>query len=123
MRIEARLRLRLAVLCAVIAVAASGCAYGAPFVPTDPIMPLSQVRPGMKGEARTVMTGTNGYPFQIKSRRRVMRVNASQIKRQDASMPILWAIKRQAINCQQFRNRVSSQFLFMFRNRLHTKLT
>lgn len=65
MRIEARLRLRLAVLCAVIAVAASGCAYGAPFVPTDPIMPLSQVRPGMKGEARTVMTGTNVTSFKV----------------------------------------------------------
>lgn len=65
MRIEARLRLRLAVLCAVIAVAASGCAYGAPFVPTDPIMPLSQVRPGMKGEARTVMTGTGVTSFKV----------------------------------------------------------
>jgi hypothetical protein len=65
MRIETRLRLRLAVLCAVIAVAASGCAYGAPFVPTDPIMPLSQVRPGMKGEARTVMTGTNVTSFKV----------------------------------------------------------
>jgi len=65
MHIETRLRLRLAVLCAVIAVAASGCAYGAPFVPTDPIMPLSQVRPGMKGEARTVMTGTNVTSFKV----------------------------------------------------------
>jgi len=65
MRIETRLRLRLAVLCAVIAVAASGCAYGAPFVPTDPIMPLSQVRPGMKGEARTVMSGTNVTSFKV----------------------------------------------------------
>jgi len=65
MHIKARLRLRLAALCAVIAVAASGCAYGAPFVPIDPIMPLSQVRPGMKGEARTVMAGTSVTSFKV----------------------------------------------------------
>ena len=29
-----------------------------PFVPTDPIMPLSSVKPGMKGFARTVIRGT-----------------------------------------------------------------
>ncbi|MDR0765286.1 MAG: hypothetical protein LBE65_06840 [Synergistaceae bacterium] len=28
-----------------------------PFVPTDPIMPLSQVKPGMRGECRTVVKG------------------------------------------------------------------
>ena len=36
-----------------------------PFVPTDPIMPISQVRPGMKGECRTVVRGTEVVRFPV----------------------------------------------------------
>ncbi|MDR1578935.1 MAG: hypothetical protein LBS35_01145 [Synergistaceae bacterium] len=35
-----------------------------PFVPTDPIMPLSQVKPGMKGECRTVVEGDDIVSFE-----------------------------------------------------------
>jgi hypothetical protein len=35
----------------------------APFVPTDPIIPLSQVKPGMKGECRTVVKGDTVVSF------------------------------------------------------------
>jgi hypothetical protein len=65
MRIKARLTCRIAALCAVMLIVAASCAFGAPFVPTDPIMPLSQVKPGMKGEARTVMTGTGVTSFKV----------------------------------------------------------
>ena len=34
-----------------------------PFVPTDPIMPLSQVKPGMRGECRTVVKGDDIVSF------------------------------------------------------------
>jgi hypothetical protein len=34
-----------------------------PFVPTDPIMPVSQVKPGMKGKCRTVVRGTKIVTF------------------------------------------------------------
>lgn len=37
----------------------------AEFVPTDPIMPISQVRPGMRGEARTVIRGTEVVRFPV----------------------------------------------------------
>ena len=36
-----------------------------PFAPLDPIMPLSQVKPGMKGEARTVIRGTEIVSFPV----------------------------------------------------------
>ncbi|MDR3322258.1 MAG: hypothetical protein LBS93_07390 [Synergistaceae bacterium] len=36
-----------------------------PFVPTDPIMPLSDVKPGMKGECRTVIKGTEIISFPV----------------------------------------------------------
>lgn len=36
-----------------------------PFVPTDPILPLSQVKPGMRGEARTVIRGTQIVTFPV----------------------------------------------------------
>jgi hypothetical protein len=36
----------------------------APFVPTDPIMPISEVKPGMKGECRTVIRGGEIVSFQ-----------------------------------------------------------
>lgn len=37
----------------------SSCAAeNKPFVPTDPVLPLSQVKPGMKAEIRTVLQGT-----------------------------------------------------------------
>ncbi|MDR3164467.1 MAG: hypothetical protein LBU13_02720, partial [Synergistaceae bacterium] len=35
-----------------------------PFVPTDPIIPLSQVKPGMKGECRTVVKGDAVVSFE-----------------------------------------------------------
>ena len=35
-----------------------------PFVPTDPIIPLSQVKPGMKGECRTVVKGGDIVSFK-----------------------------------------------------------
>lgn len=35
------------------------------FVPTEPVMPLSQVKPGMKGYAKTVLSGTKITPFEI----------------------------------------------------------
>ncbi len=36
-----------------------------PFVPIDPLMPLSQVKPGMRGEARTVLRGTQIVSFPV----------------------------------------------------------
>lgn len=36
----------------------SWAAENKPFVPADPVMPLSQIRPGMKAEIRTVLHGT-----------------------------------------------------------------
>lgn len=36
-----------------------------PFVPTDPIMPISQLKPGMKGTARTVVHGTEIVSFPV----------------------------------------------------------
>lgn len=44
---------------------AASAAANAPFVPTDPILPLSQVRPGMKGEARTVVSGREITSFKV----------------------------------------------------------
>ena len=35
------------------------------FVPTEPVMPLSQVKAGMKGYAKTVLSGTKITPFEI----------------------------------------------------------
>jgi hypothetical protein len=35
-----------------------------PFVPTDPIMPISEVKPGMKGECYTVVKGSDVVSFQ-----------------------------------------------------------
>ena len=35
------------------------------FVPTEPVMPLSQIKPGMTGYAKTVFTGTKITPFEI----------------------------------------------------------
>ena len=44
-------------LCVFLPVTSWG-AENKPFVPTDPVMPLSQVKPGMKAEVRTVLNGT-----------------------------------------------------------------
>ncbi|MDR2780407.1 MAG: hypothetical protein LBB28_04705 [Synergistaceae bacterium] len=50
--------------------ASSGYAAGrekfkyVPFVPSDPIMPLSEVKPGMKGECYTVIKGSDVISFQ-----------------------------------------------------------
>ncbi len=35
------------------------------FVPTEPVMKLSQIKPGMKGYAKTVFSGTKITPFEI----------------------------------------------------------
>lgn len=35
------------------------------FIPTEPIMPLSQIKPGMAGYAKTVFSGTKITPFEI----------------------------------------------------------
>ena len=35
------------------------------FVPTEPVMPLSQIKPGMTGYAKTVFSGTKITPFEI----------------------------------------------------------
>ena len=48
-----------------ICVAVCTPAFAARFVPTDPIMPLSQVKAGMTGEARTVISGTKITAFKI----------------------------------------------------------
>ncbi|MDR1943682.1 MAG: hypothetical protein LBQ19_02570 [Synergistaceae bacterium] len=69
--IKARLRPSLAaaaLLCACLLFAAPSAAERVkyePFVPTDPIMPLSQVKPGMKGECRTVLRGSEVISFPV----------------------------------------------------------
>ena len=40
-------------------------AGGAVFVPVEPIMPLSQVRPGMKGYGKTVFQGGKIVTFPV----------------------------------------------------------
>lgn len=56
---------------AAFALAAALCACAAAaekpqkFVPTEPVMPLSQIKPGMKGYAKTVFSGTKITPFEI----------------------------------------------------------
>ena len=51
-----------AVLCLIYALGASASNK---FVPTDPIMPLSQVKVGMTGHARTVLSGTQISSFKV----------------------------------------------------------
>ena len=46
-----------------IAIQAAAAEIAAPFIPTDPILPLSQVKPGMKAEIRTVLHGNKITPF------------------------------------------------------------
>ncbi|MDR1885068.1 MAG: hypothetical protein LBQ56_02250, partial [Synergistaceae bacterium] len=43
---------------------AAQAAVSEPFVPIDPIMPISQVKPGMRGECRTVISGSDVVTFQ-----------------------------------------------------------
>lgn len=54
-------------LAAVLAVSegaeASGKAGG--FVPSEPVMPLSAIKPGMTGYAKTVLSGTEVTPFEV----------------------------------------------------------
>ena len=56
---------------AAFALAAVFCACAAAaekpqkFVPTEPVMPLSQIKAGMKGYAKTVFSGTKITPFEI----------------------------------------------------------
>lgn len=40
-------------------------AAGQPFAPTEPIMPLAQVRAGMKGYAKTVFSGSKIKSFPV----------------------------------------------------------
>ena len=45
----------------------ASCAHAADvFVPKDPVMPLSQIRAGMTGYARTVFHGTEIVPFEVR---------------------------------------------------------
>jgi hypothetical protein len=46
-----------------IAIHAAAAEIAAPFIPTDPILPLSQVKAGMKAEIRTVLHGNKITPF------------------------------------------------------------
>ena len=56
-----------AALVLAFALCAGACAAEKPqkFVPTEPVMPLSQIKPGMTGYARTVFSGTKITPFEI----------------------------------------------------------
>lgn len=56
-----------AALTIAFALCAGACAAEKPqkFVPTEPIMPLSQIKPGMTGYAKTVFSGTKITPFEI----------------------------------------------------------
>ncbi|MCC8185404.1 hypothetical protein HF883_08715 [Cloacibacillus porcorum] len=51
-----------AVLAALIAGAAAAAGK---FVPSDPVLPLSKIKPGMTGYARTVLSGTEITPFKV----------------------------------------------------------
>jgi hypothetical protein len=69
-----RVKMSLKILPAVLLLAAAASPLWAaarhekftytPFVPTDPIMPLSQVKPGMRGECRTVVKGDAVVSFE-----------------------------------------------------------
>ena len=53
--------------------------WGAPFLPSVPTMPLGEVRPGLRGEARTVLSGEEivAFPLEVVSiLRRKSRPNA-----------------------------------------------
>ncbi|HIR17189.1 MAG TPA: hypothetical protein IAD35_03890 [Candidatus Caccocola faecigallinarum] len=56
-----------AALTIAFALCAGACAAEKPqkFVPTEPVMPLSQIKPGMTGYAKTVFSGTKITPFEI----------------------------------------------------------
>ena len=58
------IRTAAAALAALLILAST--ALAAAFVPAEPIMPLSQVKPGMLAEARTVMEGTRITPFKVR---------------------------------------------------------
>ena len=58
------IRTAAAALAALLILASA--ALAAAFVPAEPIMPLSQVKPGMLAEARTVMEGTRITPFKVR---------------------------------------------------------
>lgn len=53
----------LAAAAAAIITGAAGAADR--FVPADPVMPLSRIKPGMTGYARTVLSGTAITPFKV----------------------------------------------------------
>lgn len=56
-----------AALVLAFALCAGACAAEKPqkFVSTEPVMPLSQIKPGMTGYAKTVFSGTKITPFEI----------------------------------------------------------
>ena len=62
-----RLTAIAAALVLAFALCAGACAAEKPqkFVPTEPVMPLSQIKPGMTGYAKTVFSGTKIAPFEI----------------------------------------------------------
>ena len=60
-----RRRAALAVLAATAAAAAAGLASAGTAAAADPILPLSEVRPGMVGQARTVVRGTEIVTFPV----------------------------------------------------------
>ena len=56
----------LLLLAAAISLLWAMYAFAAPaFVPTDPVLPLSKVKPGMTGYARTVLSGTKITSFKV----------------------------------------------------------
>ena len=50
---------------ALLAVQLSCVAWAAPFRPTEPVMPLSQIKAGMKGYGKTVFSGSTVKQFPI----------------------------------------------------------
>lgn len=56
----------IAALAAALAICGAAAAEKpSKFVPTEPVMPLSEVKPGMKGYAKTVFSGTKITPFEV----------------------------------------------------------
>ena len=60
-----RRRAAVAALAATAAAAAAGLASAGTAAAADPILPLSEVRPGMVGQARTVVRGTDIVTFPV----------------------------------------------------------
>lgn len=56
----------IAAAAAIMTLLFCGAALAAKFVPAEPIMPLSDVKPGMTGYAKTVISGTDISTFKVK---------------------------------------------------------